>query len=863
MMIRACVKRGWASGAARLGALALGLGLCAGSAAAQTRLAQDEVYYQIMPIAWRDSDNDPQRFGDINGLTASLDYLQALGVTGVWINPIHPTPAYHGYQHGPIDQINSRLGTEAQWRAFVQAAHARGIKVLLDVVVYGISQSSAYSPYFQSAFGTPASPYDSWLAFTNSGNTQYTGSSYNTWNGVSVGHIHWDLRNPSVSGLVTNQCRKWLDPNADGDQSDGVDGFRLDHAWVNYDQGPSGWGYNLSSFWTPWKQSLQQVKPDVFTVVEQHDWGTSGAEFFPAHDAAFTMQMQFGIRDALNAESAGRVYDTIAFQLAAMPGGSNVGTTKTYLCNIGNHDVDRLASVVGDVQGRLRVAAGIQMTQPFPPSIWMGDELGMRGTKGNFGSDANDIPMREPFKWNAEHSTPMSNYWVLNNAAYTNRVSRDNDGRSVEEETGVSGSVLETYRTLISLRKNSVALRRGSYSPVSSPSSRVWSCVRAHAEQTVLVAINLSGATVNTTLDLGGYAVGGGSTVPTDLLTGAVLPALTTANKAAFAVSLPAYTTRVLSVSLTPPPPPPAPPADIDGRNIPADTLAAALRATQTTGTSMGNNASELNQLYVRAGHEGVRVGITGNIATDGTALVLLAQTGAGGQATLNTSAINPPPGGLRELTGTVLDSGFAPNRLFFVNCFGGAIYADQVVLSAGGAAKTYRGQGTVGSGLGALTGGTNPNGLAIAIDNTNTLGVTATSAASAASATTGVEMLIPYAELGLPASPVSRAGLSVQFAAALVRSSGQFGNQWLPGCPSGSLDLGVAPNMGSVTGAQVASFTLPASGDFNGDGSKTPADIFAFLNAYFAGGVIGDFDGDGVRAPADIFAFLNAYFGA
>jgi alpha-amylase len=857
------ISRSVRTTAALLAAVGLWASLGASPADAQiVRPAQDEVFYQIMPIAWRDSDNDAQRFGDFGGLTASLDYLQSLGVTAVWINPIHPTPAYHGYQHGPIDQVNTRFGTEAQWRAFVQAAHARGIKVLLDVVVYGVSQNSAYSPYFSSAFSNPSSQYDSWLAFTNTGNTQYTGSVYNTWNGATVGFIHWDLRNATVRNLVNTQTRKWLDPNNDGDLSDGVDGFRLDHAWVNYNQGPSGWGYNLTSFWTPWKQSLQAVRPDVFTVVEQADWGSAGAEFFPAHDAAFTMQVQFGLRDALNAETASRIYDTIAFQLGAMPGGTNVGTTKTYLCNIGNHDVDRLASAVGDVPGRLRAAAAVQMTQPFPPSIWMGDELGMRGTKQNYGSDANDIPMREPFKWTAVAGPPMTNYWTLNTQAFNNRLSQNNDGRSVQEQQGVSGSLLETYRTLIGVRKNSVALRRGSYTPVTAQSSRIWSCVRWHENQAVLVAVNLSGQTVNTTLNLSAFAVPGGSTLPTDLVTGTAPATITTANRGAYPVSFGPYEYRILAAGLVPPPPPPPPPADLDGRSIPADALASALRATQTTGTTLGDNVSELNQLFVRAGYDGVRVGITGNIATDGSAVILLLETGAGGQSTLNTAGLNPPPSGLAELSGTALDTGFAPNRMFFVNCFGGGIYADQIDLSASGAVKTYRGQGSVGSGSPVLTGGTNPSGLFLAIDNANTAGVTASSVASAATATTGVEMLIPYADLALPSSPSARAGRAVRLAAAIVRPTGEFGNQWLPGCPPGTGNLGLDPNMNAVTGAQFVGVTLPHPADVNGDGSRTPADIFSFLALYFAASPTADFTDDGLRSPADIFAFLNAYFG-
>jgi glycosidase len=229
---------------------------------------QDEVIYQIMPIAWRDSNSDVQgttqtRFGDFGGLASSvsLDYLQNLGVTMIYLQPIFPSAAYHGYQHGPADTLNTRFGTQAQLQAFIDGAHARNMKVILDFVAYGVSTNS---PYYTSAVNNPASQYDAWLAFTNTANTQYQGYSFNTWNGSSVGFIHWNLANASARTTVTNWARKWLDPNNDGNTSDGVDGFRLDHIYAN---APEGWGANIS-FWESFCSSLRATKPGIFIFGE-------------------------------------------------------------------------------------------------------------------------------------------------------------------------------------------------------------------------------------------------------------------------------------------------------------------------------------------------------------------------------------------------------------------------------------------------------------------------------------------------------------------------------------------------------------------------------------------------------------------
>src|SRR5262249_32862418 len=156
-------------------------------------------------------------------------------------------------------------------------AHARGIKVFIDFVAYGISQNSTW---FSSAYNNPASPYDTWLAFTNAANTTYTGSVYTTWNGASVGFINWNLADPNPISLDCNWARKWLDPNGDNDPSDGIDGYRADHV---YSLSPEGWGANIE-FWETWNAAIHSTNPDAFTFAEQADWSTTGVDLMPAFD---------------------------------------------------------------------------------------------------------------------------------------------------------------------------------------------------------------------------------------------------------------------------------------------------------------------------------------------------------------------------------------------------------------------------------------------------------------------------------------------------------------------------------------------------------------------------------------------------
>ena len=795
-----------------------------------TRPHADEVVYQIMPIAWRDSNNDmvgsiSARVGDFGGLAAteSLDYLQYLGVTMIYLQPIFPSAAYHGYQHGPADLLNSRFGTEAEFLAFVSAAHARGIKVILDFVAYGISQNSAY---FSSAYGNASSPYDLWLAFTNAGNTTFVGSNYNTWNGAPVGFIHWNLANASAVTTVTNWAKKWLDPNGDGDTSDGVDGFRLDHAWAS---GGEGWGANIT-FWETWCTSLRAVRSDVFIFCEPSDWGNYGADLLTptAFNAVITKPWEFAARNAVNTKAAAGLYSSMSATLAAIPSGKHA------VAETSDHDANRLASDFLSNNARQKVAAAVLLTQPFTPNIYYGDEIGMKGVKASTGSDADDIPMREPFKWKAVAGAPMTNYPALTSGAMPPTYAANNDGRSVEEQKGVAGSILETYRSLITARKASIALRRGAYVPVTSPHAGVYAFVRHEATQTVLVAINLESSTANTTLDLSAFTIPAAGTTPLNLETAATLTPITPSNKAAYPISIGARGWFIASASITPPVS--TAHLDIDGRAIPTDATVQALVASQTCLSSFADNAGELNQLFVRKDGDALRVSVSGNLPQDGTALALFIDVDPSartGQNRLVTAHLPSPPGGIPLLDGTTFDASFSPDALYFVNTVNSNVYVDRVTLPRAPAlaTKTFLGWVGLNSGRGVLAGGTNASGVEIAFDNTNSAGITASSVAGAATATKGVECWIPLSDLGLASGFNGLIGVS----ACIERTNGALSTQWLPGLAPRSADLGVAPNLGSVSGQQFATVFVGILGDIDGDASVSAADLAILLSNWGA----------------------------
>ena len=442
-----------------------------------------------------------------------------------------------------------------------------------------------------------------------------------------------------------------------------------------------------------------------------------------------------------------------------------------------------------------------------------------------------------------------TNYWIENAQAFNNRYSQNNDGRSVEEQNPDPNSLLNTYRDLSALRVANIALRRGSYTPIPNTNPAVWAFLRHHANQTLLVVINLDNAAANTNLDMSAFSLPLGPTTPIELTTGATLPNITDANKSSYATSIPAWSWRIYEATLEPP----APPVSlVDGKDIPTDIPSPL--STQTIPTGSGNNINELNQLFASQSPTHINLGITGNLENNGNALAIFLDTRPGGHTTLDISNASPPPGGLQDLTGTEFDAAFAPDEMFFINTSGGSVYVDHLTLPTGSpATKTYKGQGAINTASGVLTGGSNPNDLQVAMNNTNTVGVTSSSAANADTATTGFELSIPLADLN--PDPAH----NPQVLAILLYPSGHVSNQTLPPLPSSS-DAGTTPDFSALAGNQFASIPLApvaCDGDANADATVDVNDIsyviFRLGNSGAPGTVDGDANQDGTVDVNDI----------
>jgi alpha-amylase len=465
----------------RLAALAAALlSLCSPAIAAPL---DNEVFYQIFTRSMRDSNGD--REGDLKGIEQSLDYLQRLGVTSILLTPIYPSAFYHNYFASDFEGVDSEFGTMDDYRSLVAAIHRRGMKLYLDQEF----QYVAYDhPWIKSALGNPQSPYSDFLIFHGPNNTKPEEGPF----GITIakrfpdnetGITTVNMKSPKFKAWAADYLLRWADPNGDGDFSDGVDGFRLDHMMDDLDNKHLLTGL-FDDFWKPLFAKLKAANPKIELIAEQWDWG-DGADFLKRGgvDAAFA----FPLASAIRTFNKDKIVAAIANTDRAIPPGQHE------LVFVENHDMPRIASDPGITPEKLRTAATLAMLLNGPPLIYYGQELGMRGLqRPEYKSDEKDIGTREAFKWSAKVEAPGQANWYKGSKSYwTERFAKDDDAISVAEENGDPASLLNHYRRLLKLRAAHAALRNGAQR-VMPGSGTILVVERAGGGERLLIIANLS-----------------------------------------------------------------------------------------------------------------------------------------------------------------------------------------------------------------------------------------------------------------------------------------------------------------------------------------------------------------------------------
>src|SRR6202166_1364889 len=354
------------------------------------------IFYQIYPRSFQDTNADG--VGDIAGIIERLPYLQALGVDAIWLSPIFPSPmADFGYDITDYTGVDPLFGTMEDFDVLVEAAHAVGLKIILDLVP---NHTSDRHPWFIESRRSRDDPKRDWYIWRepaadggppNNWLSEFGGSAweYDAATGQYYYHaflaqqpdLNW--RNPAVREAIYDVMRFWL--------RKGVDGFRVDVIWhlikdAEFRDNPPNPHFHEAR--PPHEKILTQYstdQPEVHDVIAQmrrvtDEFGSRvliGEVYLPLHRlvayygndlAGAQMPFNFALLSRLwNARSIEKI---IADYERALPAGAWPNWV------LGNHDRPRVASRVGPEQAR--VAAMLLLTLRGTRTLYYGDEIGMR-----------------------------------------------------------------------------------------------------------------------------------------------------------------------------------------------------------------------------------------------------------------------------------------------------------------------------------------------------------------------------------------------------------------------------------------------------------------------------------------------------
>lgn len=431
----------------------------------------DTVFYEIFVRSFADSNNDG--IGDFKGITQKLDYLADLGVKGLWLMPIHPSPSYHGYDVTDYYAVNPDYGTLDDFKELLKEAHARGIRIILDLV---INHTSSQHPWFQSALD-PASKYRNWYIWSDT-NPGYMGPwGEQVWHKALGGQYYYGVfidgmpdlnyRNPEVTQEMNKVVKFWLDL--------GLDGYRLDGAKHLIEEGEKQENTPSTLAWfKQFKQDYKKINPQALTVGEI--WSSSTDVVKYIQEGGLDLAFNFDLASAWVDGAAGSKADKLMFVTQTQNEIFTKGQVATFLTN---HDMNRVQTQLLGSKEAAKAAAVIYLTAPGVPFLYYGEEIGMEGAKP-------DEKLRLPMQWSAASHAGFSTIspWMAPNADFPQK--------NVETASKDPESLLNLYKKVIGARNQHEALRVGDLVKVSTGNERVYGMLRTTAKEAVLTLINLS-----------------------------------------------------------------------------------------------------------------------------------------------------------------------------------------------------------------------------------------------------------------------------------------------------------------------------------------------------------------------------------
>ena len=429
---------------------------------------QDAIFYEIFPDRFAISaqvekpnhleswDAPPTIFGfkggDLLGVVERLDYLSDLGVTAIYFTPVFQSTANHRYHTFDYFHIDPILGGDAAFKTLLDAAHARGIRVILDGVFNHASRG--FYQFNHTLENGAASPYRDWFNFHNYPVRAYEQhNNYDSWWGLAA-LPKFNTRNPAVREFLWRVAEHWI--------RFGIDGWRLDvPAEIDDDD-----------FWREFRRRVKAINPDAYIVGEiwhRAERWLQGDQFDAVMNYQFT-RAALGFIVALDDRARGLIHAHSYGDVPAMDGAAfaraltdqltwySPEITRAQLNLLDSHDTARFVTIARGEIAALKLALLALFAFPGAPMLYYGDEIALEGEK--------DPDNRRGMIWEPGRINRELRAWT---------------------------------QQLIAARKQSVALRRGGMTTLYAE-NHIVAFARQHQNDIAIAALNASREPV--TLDL-------------------------------------------------------------------------------------------------------------------------------------------------------------------------------------------------------------------------------------------------------------------------------------------------------------------------------------------------------------------------
>ncbi len=512
--------------------------------AADKKWWKEAIVYQIYPRSFKDSNGDG--VGDLRGIIEKLDYIEELGVTAVWLNPIYSSPnADNGYDVSDYQNIMTEFGTMADFDELLNGLHERKIKLVMDIVV---NHSSDQHEWFKQSRSSRDNPYRDyyhwWPAEKGKPNYRYslfdengdawkydatTDAYYLHYFSAQQPDLNWE--NPKLRQEIYSMMRFWADK--------GVDGFRLDAFQfaakdTTFPKFPDGFEKDFMKYYAMQgnlNEYLQEMNREVFSKYDVMSVAEgAGNTMEDAHhlvdEDRHELNMAYAFEGVDIAKSTG--YDLVHFKNVFTKWDSTFAEKGWLSIFLANHDQARMVTRFGDARPEYREASA-KMLNTFilsmrgTPYCYYGDEIAManpvfetieeyrdiqalNGYKKvkNSGGDLNAFMHELKFSSRDNGRTPMQWDGTVNGGFTTGTpwlaLNTDFGKFNVEAEGGYA-SVFSHFKKMTALRKASDILIYGSYKVLLRDHPQVYAYTRTLGTQRVLVLLNFLETEVQVSLD--------------------------------------------------------------------------------------------------------------------------------------------------------------------------------------------------------------------------------------------------------------------------------------------------------------------------------------------------------------------------